>query len=292
MTHFMNSLFKAATQTFSVVLLSGALFSSPALAGGGEAPAIERQDWSFSGFNGQYDKAQLQRGFGVYKEVCSACHGMKLLSYRNLVQKGGPEFSKEQALAIAKEATVIDGVDDRGDPFERPGKLSDRFVGPFKNDNEARASNGGALPPDFSVLAKARTYHREVPWYTEPYYWAYDIVTAYEEKGADYIYALLTGYEKAPSDVKLGDGMNYNRVFPGHQIAMAAPINEDAVEYTDGTPTTVEQHAKDVTAFMAWASEPHLNARKNLGKIVQVFLFILALLLFLAKRSVWSRVKH
>ncbi len=293
MKHNPSGLFKKLSLAGAAFMLAGTFALSPAMAAGGEpGPEIKRQDWSFNGFNGKYNKAQLQRGFGVYKEVCSACHGLKLLSYRNLAQKGGPEFSKEQALAIAKEATVIDGVDDSGDPKERPGKLSDRFQSPFKNEAEARSANNGAYPPDFSVLAKARTIHRHVPWYTEPYYWAYDIVTAYEEKGSDYIYALLTGYGTAPNGVTLGDGMSYNKVFAGHQIAMAAPLTEDAVEYTDGTPTTVEQHAKDVTAFMAWASEPHLNARKDLGKRVQIYLLILALLLFLAKRSVWSRVKH
>lgn len=258
----------------------------------GDAPEIKRQEWSFNGFFGKYDKAQLQRGFGVYKEVCSSCHGMKFLAYRNLTEKGGPEFSKEQALAIAKEATVVDGVDNDGEPKERPGKLSDRFVGPFKNDAAARSANNGALPPDLSVIAKARTFHRHVPWYTEPYYWVYDIVTGYEEKGADYIYALLTGYKTAPRGMKLNQGMSYNEVFAGHQIAMAAPLSEEVVEYADGSPQTVAQYSKDVTAFLYWAAEPHLNARKDLGKRVFVYLLILALLLYLAKRSVWSRVKH
>lgn len=292
----MKIILKTATKLTSILaaaVIGSIIFSASAFSAGGEAgPEIKRQEWSFGGFNGQYDKAQLQRGFGVYKEVCAACHGMKLLSYRNLSQKGGPEFSKEQALAIAKEATVIDGVNSDGEPNERPGKLSDRFQGPFKNQAEARSANNGAFPPDFSVLAKARTIHRHVPWYTEPYWWGYDMATAYEEKGSDYIYALLTGYATAPKGVTLGDGMNYNKVFAGHQIAMASPLSEDAIEYADGTPTTLEQHAKDVTAFMAWASEPHLNARKNLGKRIQLYLLIFALLLFLAKKSVWSRLKH
>jgi len=279
--------------TLCALMVASLLHLTPAQAAdGGNAPEVKQQDWSFSGFFGKYDKAQLQRGFGVYKEVCSACHGLKLLSYRNLAQKGGPEFSKEQALAIAKEAIVIDGVDEDGEPKEREGKLSDRFVSPFTNETQARASNNGALPPDFSVIAKARTYHRHIPWYTEPYYWVYDMATGYEEQGVDYLYALLTGYKTAPRGVKLGDGMSYNEVFPGHQIAMAAPLSEDAVEYQDGTPTTLKQHAKDVSAFLAWASEPHLNARKDLGKRVLIYLAILALLLFLAKRSLWSRVKH
>jgi len=275
------------------VMFSAGLTSTPLFAaGGGEAPEIKRQNWSFGGFFGKYDKAQLQRGFGVYNEVCSSCHGLKLLSFRNLVQKGGPEFSKEQALAIARDATVIDGFDDSGEPKERPGKLSDRFVSPFKNEAAARAVNNGAYPPDFSVIAKARTYHRHVPWYSEPYYWVYDIATGYEEKGADYIYALLTGYKTPPRGMTMNQGMHYNDVFAGHQIAMAAPITDEAVEYADGTKATAEQHARDVTAFLAWASEPHLNARKDLGKRVMIYLVILALLLYLAKLSVWSRGKH
>lgn len=279
--------------SISALLMGCLILTSPAFAAeGGKTPEIKRQNWSFAGFFGKYDKAQLQRGFGVYNEVCSSCHGLELLSYRNLVQKGGPEFSAEQALAIAKEATVVDGFNDEGEPAERPGKLSDRFVSPFKNDAAARYSNNGALPPDLSVMAKARTYHRHVPWYTEPYYWLYDMVTGYEEKGADYLYALLTNYKTAPLGMKLGDGMTYNAVFPGYQIAMAAPLTEDAVDYVDGTPTTLDQHARDVVAFLAWSAEPHLNARKDLGKRVFTYLIILALLLYLAKRSVWARVKH
>lgn len=283
---------KIMTSGISAVLI-GLLFAPLAhAAGGGDMPPIKRQDWSFNGFFGKYDKAQLQRGFGVYNEVCAACHGLKYLSYRNLMEKGGPEFSKAEALAIAKEATVIDGVDANGDPVEREGKLSDRFVSPFKNKEAAQAANGGAYPPDFSLLAKARTFQRNVPWYTEPYYWFYDMATAYEEKGVDYIYALLMGYKTAPRGVKLNDGMHYNEYFPGHQIAMASPLTADAVEYTDGTPTTLEQHAKDVSAFMAWAAEPHLNARKDLGKRVMLYLILLTILMYLAKRQVWSRAKH
>lgn len=275
------------------VVLGLLVGGQPALAaGGGQEVKIERQEWSFGGFFGKYDKAQLQRGFGVYLEVCSACHGLKLLAYRNLMEKGGPEFSKAQALAIAKEATVVDGFTDDGEPKERPGKLSDRFVPPYKNDAAARAANNGALPPDLSVIVKARTYHRHVPWYSEPYYWAYDMATAYEEKGADYLYALLTSYKTAPRGMKMNQGMHYNEVFSGQQIAMAKPLSAEIVEYADGTKPTLEQHSADVVAFLAWASEPHLNARKDLGKRVMVYLAILALLLFLAKRSVWARAKH
>lgn len=286
------TILRAATLSLMVAGAGSFFAGQTALAAGGGEVHIDRQDWSFSGFFGKYNKAQLQRGFGIYKEVCSSCHGLKLLSYRNLVQKGGPEFSKEEALAIAKEATVIDGFDDSGDPLERPGKLSDRFQSPFSNEQEARSANNGALPPDLSVITKARTFHRHVPWYTEPYYWLYDMATAYEEKGVDYLYALLTGYKDAPSDVTMGDGMHYNEVFSGHQIAMAQPLSEEMVEYADGTKPTLEQHAKDVSAFLAWAAEPHLNARKDLGKRVMIYLAILALLLYLAKRSVWARVKH
>lgn len=291
----LSKLFKVVTGSACAIMVSAVVLSSPIYASeakGEDVHEIQRQPWSFSGFFGKYDKAQLQRGFGIYNEVCSSCHGLKFMSYRNLVQKGGPEFSVEQALAIAKEAIVIDGFDIEGEPKERAGKLSDRFIGPFKNPAAARYANNGALPPDLSVMAKARTFHRHAPWYTEPYYWLYDIATGYEEKGVDYIYALLVGYKTAPLGVKLNEGMNYNVVFTGHQIAMASPLSDEAVEYADGTPMTLDQHAQDISAFLAWTSEPHLNARKDLGKRVLIYLFILSMLLFLAKRSVWSRVKH
>ncbi len=259
----------------------------------GEAIDIPTQSWSFGGIFGQFDQAQLQRGFKFYKEVCATCHGLKFLSYRNLGQKGGPEFSEEQVKALAAEATVIDGPNDDGEMFERPGRPTDRFVSPFANDNEARVANGGALPPDLSVITKARGIPLGVPWYVEPFYWIRDIATAYQEHGANYLYALLVGYkEEAPDGVEMAEGMHYNDYFPGHQIAMPNPMSDDVVDYDDGTPQTVQQYAADVTAFLMWAAEPHLEERKRIGFRVMVYLLILTVLLYLAKKKLWSRIEH
>ena len=268
-------------------------YNTPAaLAAGGEGIEITPQEWSFGGIFGHYDQAQIQRGYKVYKEVCAACHSMKFLSYRNLGQPGGPGFSEAQVKSLAAEATVIDGPNDDGEMFERPGRPSDRFVSPFPNDNAARSANGGALPPDLSIIAKARGVPLGVSWYVEPFYWIRDITTAYEEQGADYLYALMTGYKDAPGDVKLSEGMHYNTVFPGHQIAMPTPLSADSVDNDDGTPQTVSQYATDVTAFLMWAAEPHLEDRKKLGFRVMLYLLALTALLYLVKRKVWSRIKH
>ncbi len=271
-------------------VMAAAPFTTQVLAAG-DAPHIDRQKWTFGGFFGYYDKQQLQRGYQVYKEVCASCHGLKYLSYRNLGQEGGPQFSEAAVKALAKEAEVQDGPNEEGEMFARPGKPSDRFVSPFPNAQAARAANGGAFPPDLSIIAKARTIHTPTG-YMEPVHWLKDIVTGYQEGGPDYLYALLTGYGEAPAKVKLGEGMNYNKYFPGQQIAMAAPLSDDAVEYSDGSPQTTAQYAKDVTAFLMWAADPTLQERKQLGFRVMIYLLIFALILYLAKKSAWRRVKH
>ena len=275
------------------ILICGfiASVSTASFAAGGGAH-IDKQKWTFNGFFGYYDRAQLQRGYQVYKEVCASCHGLKFLSYRNLGEKGGPEFPEDQVKALAKEAEVQDGPNEDGEMFERPGRPSDRFVSPFKNDNEARAANGGALPPDLSVIAKARNAHQDTKWFLEPVKWAKDIANGYQEGGPDYLYALLTGYKEAPKDIQMNEGMSYNKYFPGYQIAMASPLSEGIVEYSDGSPQTVEQYSKDVSAFLMWTADPKLEARKQMGFRVLIYLFILAVILFLAKKKVWSRVKH
>lgn len=282
------------TKCVAALALAGgmALASAPALAAGA-GPNIEKQDWSFAGVFGHYDRAQLQRGFQVYKEVCSACHGMRLLSYRNLSQTGGPEFSEDQVKAISADYITIDGPDEDGEMFERAALPKDRFASPYRNVQESRAANGGAYPPDLSLIAKARNAYQETSF--GPMKWATDIVTGYQEGGPDYIYALLTGYPEdgeAPEGFELGDGMNYNAAYPGHQIAMAQPIYEDGVEYRDGTSATVSQQSKDVAAFLMWAAEPTLEERKRLGIRVMLYLIILSVLLYLAKRSVWARLHH
>lgn len=248
----------------------------------GDAVKPDRQSWSFAGPFGTFDRGQLQRGFQVYKEVCAGCHGLTLVSFRNLAQKGGPGYTSEQAKTLAAEYKIKDGPNDAGDMFERPGRLSDRFPAPFPNEQAARAANGGAYPPDFSVIAKARTYTVGFPGFV------FDIFTQYQENGPDYIYALLTGYTEPPAGFEVAAGLHYNKYFPGGKIAMAKPISDGQVTYSDGSPMTVSQYAKDVTAFLMWTAEPHLEARKRMGFRVMIFLLAFAGVLYFAKKRIWS----
>ena len=226
-----------------------------------------KTDWTFKGLFGKFDRASLQRGYQVYTEVCAACHSMKYLSYRNLSEKGGPEFSVAQAKAIAASFEVTDGPNADGDMFQRPGKLSDKFVMPYENVKAAEAANGGAYPPDMSVLVKARG------------------------GGVDYIYSLLQGYEEAPSGITLDDGVHYNKYMYGNKIKMSAPLSDDIVEYSDGTKATVEQMSKDVTTFLMWAAEPSLEARHQMGFKAIIYLIILTILVYFSMKRIWSRVK-
>ena len=227
-----------------------------------------KNNWNFEGVFGTFDRASLQRGYQVYQEVCSGCHSMQHLSYRNLSEKGGPEFTKEEAKAIAAQFEVTDGPNEDGEMFTRPARLSDKFVSPFPNVKAAAAANGGAYPPDMSVLAKAR------------------------KGGADYIYSLLMGYEEAPAGYELDDGVYYNKYMAGNKIKMAEPIYEDAVQYSDGTKATKEQITKDVTAFLVWAGDPHLESRHKMGFKVFFYLIILLTLVYLSKQKVWSRFER
>ncbi|MGA7426141.1 MAG: cytochrome c1 [Rhodoplanes sp.] len=265
--------------------LSGLFVATPARAAE-EGPTPSLQSWSFAGPFGVYDRAQLQRGFQVYREVCAACHGLSLVAFRNLGEPGGLDYTQAQVAALAAEYRVKDGPNDQGEMFERPGRPADRFPPPFPNAEAARAAMGGTVPPDLSVIAKARTFPRGFPWFV------IDIVTQYQESGVDYLAALLTGYEDPPADFKLPEGSNYNKYFPGHAIGMPAPLSDGQVAYTDGTPTTVAQYAKDVSAFLMWAAEPHLEARKRLGFQVMVFLVVLAGLLYFTKKRIWHDVEH
>ena len=254
----MMKLFKtsAAAAALAVALMLGA---GPAMAEVGKPPA---RDWSFDGMFGTFDRGAAQRGFQVYQEVCAACHSLKLVAYRNL---SGIGLSEDQIKAIAAEVEVTDGPNDEGEMFQRPARPSDRFVKPFANDNAARAANNGALPPDLSLMVKAR------------------------KGGADYLHALLTGYkEEPPAGIKLSEGMNYNLYFPGNQIAMAPPVADDAVEYADGTKATADQIATDVATFLAWAAEPELEERKRLGIKVLLFLIVLTAMMYALKRQIWS----
>lgn len=260
--------------------------AAPAMAAG-EAPHIERQQWSFSGPFGQYDKAQLQRGFKVYKEVCASCHGASFMAFRNLSEPGGPGFTEDQVKAVAAEYTVMKGPNDDGEMEEVAAIPSDRWPSPFPNQQAARAANGGAYPPDFSTLAKARAVASGFPGFI------FDMFTQYQEHGPDYIYNLLTGYEDPPEGVEVPAGQYYNPKFiAGQTLAMAPPLFADGVEYTDGTPTTVEQYAKDVSAFMMWVAEPKLEERKRMGFRVMIFLIVFASLLYFTKKSVWRDVDH
>ena len=226
-----------------------------------------KTDWTFKGLFGKFDRASLQRGYQVYTEVCAACHSMKYLSYRNLSEKGGPEFSVAQAKAIAASFEVRDGPNADGEMFDRPGKLSDKFVMPYENVKAAEAANGGAYPPDMSVLVKARG------------------------GGVDYIYSLLQGYEEAPSGMILDEGVHYNKYMYGNKIKMSAPLSDGIIEYSDGTNASVEQMSKDVTTFLMWAAEPSLEARHQMGFKAIVYLIILTILVYFSMKRIWSRVE-
>jgi cytochrome c1 len=259
--------------------LAGAIAPQSAAAQGHDSPQPAKTKWSFAGPLGHYDRGQLQRGFKVYREVCQVCHGLKMIAFRNLSALG---YSEAQVKAIAAEYKVQDGPNDAGEMFEREGRPADTFPAPWPNENAARARYNG-VPPDFSVLAKARTYERGFPWFV------LDMFTQYQEHGVDYIHALMTGYEeKAPAGVELPQGTFYNKYFPGHAIAMPPPLTPRQVDYTDGTPTTVDQYSKDVAAFMMWAAEPHMEARKRLGLQVMVFLLVFAVMLYFTKKRVWA----
>lgn len=247
----------------SILVAAVALgFAAPAFAAG---PAIEyqAQNWSFNGPFGTFDRGELQRGYQVYKEVCAACHSMKYVAFRNLRDIG---FTEAEVKALAATFQVVDGPDDSGEMFERPALPSDKFPSPFPNEKAARSANGGAYPVDLSLVAKARV------------------------GGPDYLYALLTGYKEPPADFTVGEGLHYNEAFPGHQIAMPQPLNADQVTYADGKPATVEQMARDVSAFLMWAAEPKLEDRKRMGLKVMIFLVIMTGLFFAAKKRIWRDV--
>lgn len=241
-------------------------------------------DWSFAGPFGHYDKGQLQRGLKVYAEVCSACHSMSLVSFRTLEDLG---YSPEQVKAFAANYQVTDGPNDDGDMFDRNAVPSDHFPAPFANAQAAAASNNGAAPPDFSLIAKARGVTRGFPQFV------FDIFTQYQEGGPDYIYSLLTGYQEPPEGVEVPEGTYYNPYFVASaSLAMAPPISDEQVTYDDGAPETLDQYSKDVAAFLMWAAEPHLEQRKRTGFMVMVFLVIFTGLLYLTKKSVYANKEH
>jgi ubiquinol-cytochrome c reductase cytochrome b/c1 subunit len=272
-------------------LLSIAMLGVFALGGANAAiaaeagPTPERLNWSFAGPFGKFDRAQLQRGFQVYKEVCSTCHGLKYVAFRNLAQPGGPGFTEAQARVIAAEYQIADGPDDTGEMFERAGRLSDYFPAPAPNDQALRSRFGGALPPDLSVITKARSYESGL------LIGLLDFFRQYQEHGADYVHALLTGYEAPPAGTKIEATQAWNKYFPGHLIAMVKPLEDKRVAYADGSPETVDQYSRDVAAFLAWAAEPSLEARKRIGFQVMIFLIVFAGLMYFTKKKVWSRAE-
>ena len=248
---------------FLIISICGLSFNSYSA----EKAEYLKTDWSFKGLFGKFDRGALQRGYQVYTEVCSSCHSMKYLSYRNLAEKGVLEFSVDQAKAIAASFEVKDGPNADGEMFIRPGKLSDKFVMPYENVKAAQAANGGAYPPDMSVLVKARG------------------------GGANYIYSLLQGYEDPPAGVTLDDGVYYNKFMYGNKIKMANQLSDGLVEYGDGTQATIEQMSKDVTTFLMWTAEPHLEARHQMGFKVIVYLIILTILVYFSMKKIWSRIE-
>ncbi len=244
-----------------------------------------QEKWTFSGPFGQYDKAQLQRGLKVYKEVCSACHSMDLVAFRTLQDLG---YTEAQVKAFAAEYEVQDGPNADGEMFTRKATPNDHFPSPFPNEAAAAAANNGAAPPDFSLIAKARGVERGFPTFL------FDIFTQYAEGGPDYIHALLTGYDhEPPAGMDIAEGTHYNPFFiGGKSLAMAKPISDDQVTYDDGSPQTVDQYSRDVSAFLMWAAEPHLEARKETGFKVMVFLLLFGALVYVTKRKVWANVAH
>jgi cytochrome c1 len=281
--------------SYALAGIVAAMALVPAAASAAEGHAeIARQHWSFSGFTGQFDKAQLQRGFQVYQQICSNCHSLKRVAFRNLVQPGGPEFPEASVKALAHDwpNKITDGPNDQGKMFERPALLSDPILGPYKNDQEARASQNGALPPDLSLMARARAVERDPPWYIHPFLMLGDILNSYQEGGADYIYALMTGFSDPPAGFHLVDGKYYNHAFPGHQISMPPPLSDGAVSYQDGTPDTVQNYAHDVAAFLSWTADPSLDQRKRIGWQVMLYLLVTTVLLYIGKRRIWSAIKH
>lgn len=226
-----------------------------------EAEAPPKLHWSFDGIFGTYDRPSLQRGLQVYREVCAGCHSLKYIAFRNLADLG---YNEEEIKAFAAEYEVVDGPNEDGEMFERPGRPSDYFPSPFPNKQAAAASNGGAVPPDLSLMAKAR------------------------KGGPNHIYAILVGYVDPPADKEIMEGLSYNPYFPGKQIAMAAPLFEDGVEYADGTEASVEQMALDTAHFLMWTAEPKMEPRKFWGKVVMLFLIVWTGILYAAKRKVWA----
>ena len=225
---------------------------------------LKKQNWTFEGIFGRYDDLSLQRGLQIYQEVCSACHGLKRVRFRELEDLG---FTEDQIKKYSETFDIIDGPNELGEMFTRPGEPSDTFVSPYKNKEEAKASFNGVYPPDLSLLTKAM------------------------KNGPDYIYSLLTGYEDPPNDFELTEGLYYNPYHDGKVIAMPPPLYDDAIEYIDGTNASLHQLSYDIVNFLNWAAEPELEKRKSMGLKVILFLIALTALLYVTMKETWSRIE-
>jgi ubiquinol-cytochrome c reductase cytochrome c1 subunit len=265
-----------ALAALAIVFSSGFAFAQS----DADQPNPPRQSWSFGGMFGIYDKAQLQRGFQVYKEVCSTCHALSI-PFRTLAEPGGPDFSEDQVRALAATYQVTNAEpNEKGEIFKRPGTPADIIPRPeaYPNDQAAAATLGKA-PPDMALLAKSLKYERGFPWFILDGLPGLE----YQEMGADFIHAILTGYTKP-------DDLQWNLYYPGHKIAMPQPITNGAVEYKDGTPPTLDNYANDVAAFLSWAAEPNLLERRRIGLRVMIFLLVFAALLYAVKKRIWESV--
>lgn len=289
----------------AVALTAGsalALPLGPVSASSGGHQEIHHVHWHFGGLFGQYDQAQLRRGFQVFQGSCAACHGLNRVPFRSLVQPGGPGFDEEAVKALAAEwpnRPLAEPNDDgevvvNGELATRTPKLSDPILGPYRNDKAARVANNGALPPDLSLIARARSYSTDEPFWEQIPKMVWHVLTGYEQKGPDFIYSVLIGYKEAPEGFHLNEGLNYNSAFSGNQIAMPQPIPEGgAVEYGEhaGAKNTMEQQAQDVAAFLAWASDPYLDSRKQTGWAAILYLVLTTVLLWIGKQRLWTHVK-
>ena len=253
----MKKLFAALAMAATMGLASGQAHAA-------EAAPVPEHTWQFEGVFGTFNRASAQRGLQVYNQVCSSCHGMEYVHFRNLTDLG---YSKDQVEAIAAQYTVTDGPNDQGEMYERPAEPTDHFPSPYDNEQAAKNANNGAYPVDLSAITNARP------------------------GGAEYIRALLIGYEDPPADANMSPGQYWNKYYPGHKIAMPQLLMDGAVDYQDGTKATAEQMAHDVTTFLHWASNPHMEERKRIGLKVILFLIVLTGLLYAVQRKIWADVK-
>lgn len=281
---------RTTSKIAAVVLLALAAFAAPAVAqdeGGHATPEIQKQDWTFAGVFGTYDRNQLQRGFQIFRDVCASCHSARLLAFRNLGEPGGPEFTEGQVKALAAEYQINDPDAEGG---VRPGIPADRW--PAVMSEQDAIDSFGVVPPDLSVIAKARGITTPFPW------WILNYFTGYSEGGPDYLFALLTSYHEevpatAPADFELPEGKYYNDVFPGHAIGMSPPLADQSVPYEDENfPQTLDQYSRDISAFLMWVAEPHLIDRKGAGFRVILFLVLFAGLMWFVKQRLWAPVHH